>query len=276
MSRLDHYNPSMLNTLSNSHRCTKKINQTIEKAQEEIKKERELLEKKRPDTPSKTLIDYYSQSDEDNEGSVSAEDEMLNLLDQISTDIRIKEELVTQLQTTQSEYYSMKETYEEKLRMMADQVHIVQKERDQAFRKVDTSSDKDKTQFNALKTRYEERLRKINSEMGDLRKKYENVQRDILNKRQTNESLISSMKVHVESLKKEKLKLLKRVKDKETSALQREQEREREMNNLRRREKQSADLAKQLERQSRTHKLMLKKRTEENVQAQSKLRSVMA
>lgn len=50
---------------------------------------------------------------------------MLNMLDQIETDISIKEELVIQLESTQHEFMSMRDQYEEKIKSLNEVMSVV-------------------------------------------------------------------------------------------------------------------------------------------------------
>lgn len=66
-----------------------------------------------------------------------AEDQMMIVLEQIQSDIAIKEELVLQLEKTQTGYQAMKEKYEEKLKQLQDNLLALQHERDLALKKTD-------------------------------------------------------------------------------------------------------------------------------------------
>lgn len=77
----------------------------------------------------------------------AAEDEVLDMLDKIQSDITIKEELVTQLEKTQADYQAMKEKYEEKMKQLHENLAAVQRERDSALKKSDGSDDKEKVRM---------------------------------------------------------------------------------------------------------------------------------
>lgn len=73
--------------------------------------------------------------------TAGTEEQMMNFLDQIQSDIAIKEELVLQLEKTQSGFHAMKEKYEDKLKQLQDNLLALQQERDVALKKMDGGGD---------------------------------------------------------------------------------------------------------------------------------------
>jgi predicted nucleic acid-binding Zn-ribbon protein len=102
-------------------------------------------------------------------------------------------------------------------------------------------------QVASIRSKYEDKINKLTSEINDLRRKYQEVQRKISDKRATNEALLRTMKGNIEALKVEKMKMLKKLRDRDQQIREREQEHDRELSRLRRREKQIQEHAKKLE-----------------------------
>ncbi len=286
-----------------------KVNETIEKAKQGIQRDLELIKQKRS-SPSRNSHSRASTSgqgvtssgdedemsdtdsmkgdrdtsftDADRTNPTAAEDEMLSMLEQIQSDITIKEELVEQLERTQNEYQVMRDKYEEKLRQLQDNLVSIQRERDSAVKSAEHSDTKDKVRIlltlptilfflcsyfialnsvvlfvifkaSIVKLRYEERIKKLTNEIGDIRRRYQEAQREMQSKRASNDNLIKSMKAHVETLKTEKMRMLKRVKEKEVMIKEREIEKDREITKLKRKEKQVMELARKLERSNHMH-----------------------
>lgn len=69
-------------------------------------------------------------------------------------------------------------------------------------------------------------------------------------KRAANENMLRNMKSQIETLKQEKVRTLKRMKEKETISREKEVARDQEINKLRRKERQMSEAAKKLERQN--------------------------
>src|SRR5947207_4585164 len=80
--------------------------------------------------------------------------------------------------------------------------------------------------------------------------------------------MLKSMRIQVEQLKSEKMRIIKRMKD-ETERNQRE------IQNLRRKEKAAQEQKERLVRTSEMQKLMLEKRQKEVLQTNGKLKSVI-
>ncbi len=73
-------------------------------------------------------------------------------------------------------------------------------------------------------------------------------QRELTDKRTSNDLLIRNMKQHIESQKQEKMRLLKRMKEKDIQTREKEVARDQEINKLKRKERQNNELAKKLEK----------------------------
>ena len=99
-----------------------------------------------------------------------------------------------------------------------------------------------------MRQKYEDKVRKLTHEIVEFKKKYQDQQQELNAKRANNETLIRNMKQHVENLKSEKIRLLKRVKEKELQSRERDAVRDQEINRLKRKQTQLTELTKKLER----------------------------
>ncbi|KAI3645346.1 hypothetical protein MP228_011510 [Amoeboaphelidium protococcarum] len=262
-----------------------KVLETIDKVKEEIKREQQLVQQNKKQigsmSPKASQSDIgVSEMDSDAENShldafesTENEDKMLRMLDQIETDISIKEELVHQLESTQQEYDHMRESYEKKIAMLQDSMVSVERERDEALKKADSSGDK--AQYGIIRQRYEEKVRKLQMEIGDYRKRYQDTQRELLRKREQNESVIRNLKTSLQSMKQDKVRMIKTLRQKESKIKEQEQLKDREIQILKRKERQLTEQTKKLESSNQSQKALLKKRTEESIQLQGKLRQFL-
>ncbi|KAI3630768.1 hypothetical protein MIR68_012203 [Amoeboaphelidium protococcarum] len=262
-----------------------KVLETIDKVKEEIKREQQLVQQNKKQigsmSPKASQSDIgVSEMDSDAENShldafesTENEDKMLRMLDQIETDISIKEELVHQLESTQQEYDHMRESYEKKIAMLQDSMVSVERERDEALKKADSSGDK--AQYGIIRQRYEEKVRKLQMEIGDYRKRYQDTQRELLRKREQNESVIRNLKTSLQSMKQDKVRMIKTLREKESKIKEQEQLKDREIQILKRKERQLTEQTKKLESSNQSQKALLKKRTEESIQLQGKLRQFL-
>jgi len=132
---------------------------------------------------------------------------LLNLLQQIHSDITLKEELVGQLTRSQSEYSIMKEKYESKIKSLQETLEDLRQERDAAFKRIreyESGMVRDplpSASINLLKSKYEERLKKMMNEVADWKKKYSDISKAMTSARKHEECVIKTLKATIENLK---------------------------------------------------------------------------
>lgn len=99
-----------------------------------------------------------------------------------------------------------------------------------------------------IRQKYEEKVKKLSTEISEFKRKFQEQQQELNAKKINNEKLIVNMKQHLENLKQEKLKLLKRLKDKENQAREKDTIKDQEISKLKRKQSQLTELTKKLER----------------------------
>ncbi len=206
---------------------------------------------------------------------------LTRMLHQIQADIAVKEQLVTQLERAEQEFTYMRAQYEQKLANMQETLINLQRERDVAVKRAQNSSTgvstRDKNSILAeLKARYEHKMKRLIQEIGELRRKYNEATQSNTNSKNQNETMLKSMRAQLEQLKSEKMRMMKRMKDEAERVREMTERNQREIQNLRRKEKAAQEQKKRLERTSEMQKLMLEKRQKEFLQASGKLKSVMS
>ncbi|TPX52562.1 hypothetical protein SeMB42_g01346 [Synchytrium endobioticum] len=232
-------------------------------------------------TAGKASISGGDEDDDEvaSEASSAATSDMYLLISKIQTDIADHEALASRLARREAEYEGMRSAYESKLRALSDQLVRVERERDMAMTKTrGEKSHEEKPGTLALKTRYEERTKKLASEIADIKRKWQENKKSMTTAKSENEALIRNLKASVNSLKVEKVKVLRKLKEEEMRVRDIAASKEREVARLRRRERQAAEAAKKSERSNHLHKLMLTRRSSEEVHhsQNSKLKGVLA
>lgn len=123
---------------------------------------------------------------------------------------------------------------------------------------------------------YESKMKKLLAEIALLRNKYADVSHTAQTTRIQNDSLLRQMRVHVDNLRNEKQKMLRRMKHESDRAREEDERKGREILILRRKERQAEEAVRKLERNNELQQIVLKKRQEEAVQSTIQLKRVMA
>lgn len=196
-------------------------------------------------------MDNPTESNRSNSSEVSRsyEESPRGQLKSIQNDIIMREELVLKLEESSKEVKSLRENYEKKLSALYGSIVQLQNERDEALRKSnDANTAKSKKGIEErIKVKYEDKIKKLSSEMSDLRHRHNRSQQELTKKRRMNDNILQGLKAQIESLKKEKAKILDKLKDKEQALLQTTAEKDREIANLRRKERQLLDKTHRIE-----------------------------
>ncbi|RUP42749.1 hypothetical protein BC936DRAFT_138140, partial [Jimgerdemannia flammicorona] len=211
--------------------------------------------------------------------------QLLRMLHQIQADIAVKEELVAQLERSELEYTYMRAQYEERLNMLQEHLIDVQKQRDLALRRAGFTIRpessihlKEKVGHQAVEVKhlYEAKMKRLLAEIQDLRRKYTQTNSAMQMTRNQNESLLRGLRVNVESLKLEKKRMLKRMKEEAERVREQALVNERVIAALRRKEAAAIEARKRLEREHELQRQALKKRSEEVVHSNAQLKHLMA
>jgi hypothetical protein len=196
------------------------------------------------------------------------------LLHQVQADIAIKEQLVSQLERAEQEFTYMRAQYEQKLTDIQETLVTLQQERNTAVKHAQNAntgvSIRDKNSiFAELKVRYKHKMKRLIQEIGVLRRKYNEATQLNAKLKNQNETMLKGMHVQIKQLKSEKMRLMRRMNDEAENVREMTERNQREVQNLRRKEKVAQEQMKHLERTSEMQKMMLEKR-------RKKLKSVMA
>lgn len=150
--------------------------------------------------------DDDDNNDDDNEDEElvrreAEQEELYKMLHKIQNDITMKEDLVGQLEKSQQEYSVMREKYEQKLKLLHENLQAVQYERDLALKRMKNPNDKNDPAQAKLKIKYEERTKKLTKEIDELKRKFMETSKAMSANRTQNENLIKNMRQNIDSLK---------------------------------------------------------------------------
>ncbi|KAI8067246.1 hypothetical protein BDF21DRAFT_426139 [Thamnidium elegans] len=212
------------------------------------------------------------------------------MVDQIQSDIQVNEELVVQLEKTEVEYGQMRKKFEKKLYSLRDEILTLRREQQlqkqqQAMQQAAQQQPKlaikrkDSTgslnNMNHIRQAYEIKMKTLMGQLSDLRRKYTQTSSTIQSSRNQNESMLRALRVSVESLKVEKRRMIKRMKDEAERVKEKLHTHEREIQGLRRKQQKENETKKKLEREVKQMQSTIQKKTDESVVTAEKLKSLV-
>lgn len=238
-----------------------------------------------PMTPSKSLQFSSSQNSLSHSGvlqltqaqfSAAVATRCESLMNRVRSDLALKEDLIRQFEICQAEYSSMRRNYDEKLRLVQENLQQAQRERDLAIKKAISSYPANSVPAISISNRrYEEKIKALGKELNVARASAAEAQRALQNRSSTAESSMKSLRAQLEAMRVEKTKLLARLAE-ETSKLKNDFfAHDNELTELRQREYRATESARKLKKAYDFQKALLQKRIEQNHQARLKIRQLL-
>lgn len=224
--------------------------------------------------------------------------QLSRMLHQIQSDIKVKEELVSHLEKSETEFTFMRKKFDEKINHLQSLLAETQKEKDMALMRtksglaikndianhqmqqasprgntIPTAALLDK-QHAEIRHAYELKMKNLMSEIQDMKRKYANVTMTMQSTRNQNESILRSLKVNVETLKVEKKRLVHRMKIEADKVREQMSKQDRRIQQLQRQHAKSNQAKRRLEREHEQQKSTLKKRNEEVMVSANQLKQL--
>lgn len=203
------------------------------------------------------------------------------MLNQIQSDIQVNEDLVLQLEKTEVEYSQMRKKFEKKLYSLRDEILTLRQQQQQQQQKKEPptatvpSTTAAAYSMNSIRHAYEAKMKTLMSQLSELRRKYSQTSSTMQSSRNQNESMLRALRVNVESLKVEKRRMIKRMKDEAERVKEKLHNHEREIQQLRRKQMKDNEVKKRLEREVKQMQLVIGKKTDESVVTAEKLKSLV-
>lgn len=191
------------------------------------------------------------------------------MLDQIQSDIQVNESLVNQLEKTELEYIDMRKKFEQKIYSLRDEILVLRQE---VAQRQDIAQQQS---MNDIRHAYEAKMKNLMTQLADLRRKYSQTTSSIQSARNQNESMLRALRVNVETLKVEKRRMIKRMKEEAERVKEKLSSHEREIQQLRRRQQRDAETKRKLEREAKQLQMVLQKKTDESLVTAEKLKSLV-
>lgn len=195
--------------------------------------------------------------------------QLSQMLDQIQSDIQVNEDLMQQLEKTETEYSEMRKKFEKKLLSLRDEILELRQQQEQ------TSANASAVNLNHIRLAYEGKMKNLMNQLSELRRKYTQTSSTIQSSRNQNESIIRALRGNVETLKAEKRRMIKRMKEEAERVKEQMQSHEREIQLLRRKQSKDNEVRKRLEREVKQMQLIIGKKTDESVVTAEKLKALV-
>ncbi|KAG0169428.1 Kinesin-like protein kif21b [Apophysomyces sp. BC1015] len=214
-----------------------------------------------------------NSSSEDTESTVFIKEDnpqLYRLIQQIQDDIHVKEELVSQLERSETEYDEMRLQFRQKLYSLKEEITTTQYERDQAMRRSSYAQSKDtavvqreKQQLSERCYAYEVEIKRLMSQLANLRRKYSQTTAAVQSSRNQNETMLRTLRVNVEALKVEKRRMIKRMRSEAERVKEQLTAHEREIQQLRRKQAHDAETKRRLENEKQQQLILVQKRSKD-------------
>ncbi|CAO3700832.1 hypothetical protein G6F70_002161 [Rhizopus microsporus] len=211
--------------------------------------------------------------------------QLARMLHQIQSDIRVKEELVTHLEKTETKYAFMRRKFDEKIAQLHQQLIELQSERDEALAKTKqafaanashrtdvTAQMKEKQQLLDTRHAYETKMKQLVTEIHELKRNYNRTITNMQSTRNQQESLLRTLRVNVETLKVEKKRMIKRMKQETERVREQMAIQERKISKLQRQHSEINHVRLRLEREHEAQKATLKRRDKEILISQNQVK----
>ena len=203
-----------------------------------------------------------------------------SLMSRVRSDLALKEDLIRQFEICQAEYSSMRRHYDEKMRLVQENLLQSQKERDLAIKKATNGANGSSNPavgpaITLTNRRYEERIKALGKELNAARAAANESQRSMQSRAMNSDASMKSLRAQLETMRTEKSKLLARLAE-ETSRLKNDCfAHDSELIELRQREYRANESARKLKKAYDFQKALLAKRIEQNQQARNKIRQLL-
>jgi hypothetical protein len=190
----------------------------------------------------------------------------------------IREELIQQFQVCQEEYNSMRRNYDEKIKLMHESLLLAQRERDLAFKSLQTPKTapaQAASHPSHLAKKYEERIKGLGRELNEMRAKLKESTRQAQQKTAVSETTVKNLKQALDVAKTEKNRLSAKLAD-ETSRLRTDCfAHDSEIKDLRQREHRAMEASRKLKKAFDFQKVLLQKRVDQYMQAKQRIRLLL-
>ena len=254
----------------------------IEKSKKLIKRKKSVRRDSNPDTNGNIEVNEQAndmngeeneESEEDEESEVDTSDDSeqeaqnaVNIAETelfaLSSEISLKEKLIEELEKSQRKMNLMRQHYEDKLQQLQNKISETESERDNVLAKLNSVGSHGDDKARKIKEDYQKKLNSLQSEMKKLQLAKREHSQAMRNQSAT-ENQMRHLKNEVMEMKKQKVKLVARMKEEAQKHREAEIRNNKKISQLSKQERQKDIKIKSLETESNRYKNLLKRKDEE-------------
>eukprot|EP00118_Oscarella_pearsei_P015158 m.134561 g.134561 ORF g.134561 m.134561 type:complete len:1548 (+) comp38146_c0_seq1:137-4780(+) len=192
-------------------------------------------------------------------------------LAQLSDEISIKQKLVDQLELSKRELDTMKEHYEDKMLVLQEKVRRTEKERDSVIQNISSAESSSEEAVKAVRGEYRTKLDLLQKEMKKL-KRAKKEHQSLLQIKERNEQQLQAIKKDLQDMKRQKVRLMRNLREEANLNKQQEAKRNREIAQLKKEKRKQEYQIKSLVSAEKKRELVLKRKGEQIAMLRKKMR----
>jgi len=180
------------------------------------------------------------------------------------------------IEDCKKEFLFMRERYEERIRLLQENMKAIQDERDRALAANPMVSAEARVGLNRItREKYEDRIKKLGKEINELKDKLRGALHSTSSKSSASENLIRNLKSNLANAKAENARLQLTITEQITKLKQETSEQEQALKDLRQSERKAQESSKKWKRAYDFQKGLLQKRIEQCLHARAKIRQLV-
>ncbi|XP_065898994.1 kinesin-like protein KIF21A isoform X2 [Dysidea avara] len=213
-----------------------------------------------------TAVEDVFSSDEDvgDNDENNSDDDKISLqsdLATLSSEINIKQKLIDQLEKSQKTVYLMKLQYEEKMKSLQDKINVTENQRDQMLKEAGKNNLGSKKE-QEIRQQYQDKLIRMENELKQLKASLKQHQHVVKSKVKSDAEL-RHLKTSVEDLKRQKVNLMRKMREGSQQKKLDELLKQREIAQLKKEDRRKENMIKELKADKLRKDVVLKRRQEE-------------
>ncbi|XP_014212531.1 kinesin-like protein KIF21A isoform X2 [Copidosoma floridanum] len=209
-----------------------------------------------------SMSEDESDDDSDRKEEDEEEEAMNRELENLTSNIDVKQRLIQELELSQRRLQTMKQHYEDKLAQLQLRIRDTQEERDKVLSSLQNQPSAPTEKAKKLRDEYEKKLSAMQKEVKMLQSAKKEHAR-LLKSQTQNENRLRGLRNELAEMKRAKVKLLNKMREEAQRHKENELKRNREIAQLRKESRKNANMIRTLEADKRMKEVVLRRKQEE-------------
>ncbi|XP_008211274.1 kinesin-like protein KIF21A isoform X4 [Nasonia vitripennis] len=209
-----------------------------------------------------SMSEDESDDDSDRKEEDEEEEAMGRELENLTSNIDVKQRLIQELEQSQRRLQTMKQHYEDKLAQLQLRIRDTQDERDKVLSSLQNQPSAPTEKVKKLRDEYEKKLSAMQKEVKILQSAKKEHAR-LLKSQTQNENRLRGLRNELAEMKRAKVKLLNKMREEAQRHKENELKRNREIAQLRKESRKNANMIRTLEADKRMKEVVLRRKQEE-------------